>query len=79
MAKKIVLDPGWPRAKNAGFAQATQVGDTIYVAGQVAQDPDGKLFGRGDMTAQTRQVFRNCASRSRAQSTCSTPFQRSGA
>lgn len=59
MAKKIVLDPGWPRAKNAGFAQATQVGDTIYVAGQVAQDPDGKLVGRGDMTAQTRQVFRN--------------------
>jgi enamine deaminase RidA (YjgF/YER057c/UK114 family) len=59
MAKKIVLNPGWPRAKNPGFAQATQVGDTIYVAGQVAQDPDGKLVGPGDMAAQSRQVFAN--------------------
>jgi enamine deaminase RidA (YjgF/YER057c/UK114 family) len=59
MAKKIVLNPGWPRAKNPGFAQATQVGDTIYVAGQVAQDPDGKLVGPNDMAAQSRQVFAN--------------------
>ena len=59
MAKKIVLNPGWPRAKNPGFAQGTQVGDTIYVAGQVAQDPDGKLVGPGDMTRQTQQVFAN--------------------
>ena len=59
MAKKIVLDPGWPRAKKSGFAMATQVGETIYVAGQVAQDPDGKLVGQGDMTAQARQVFAN--------------------
>ncbi len=59
MSKKIVLDPGWPRAKKAGFAQATQAGDTIYVAGQVAQDPDGKLVGPGDMAAQARQVFAN--------------------
>lgn len=59
MAKKIVLDPGWPRAKKSGFAMATQVGETIYVAGQVAQDPDGKLVGQGDMAAQARQVFSN--------------------
>jgi enamine deaminase RidA (YjgF/YER057c/UK114 family) len=59
MAKKIVLNPGWPRAKNPGFAQATQVGDTIYVAGQVAQDPDGNLVGPNDMAAQSRQVFAN--------------------
>lgn len=59
MAKKIVLNPGWPRAKKSGFAMATQVGETIYVAGQVAQDPDGKLVGQGDMAAQARQVFAN--------------------
>jgi 2-iminobutanoate/2-iminopropanoate deaminase len=59
MAKKIVLNPGWPRASKSGFAMATQVGETIYVAGQVAQDPDGGLVGPGDMTAQTRQVFAN--------------------
>jgi len=61
MAQKIILDPGWPRAKKAGFAMGTQVGDTIYVAGQIAQDPDGKLVGAGDMTAQARQVFANIA------------------
>ena len=59
MPRKIILDPGWPRAKKAGFAMGTQVGDTIYVAGQVAQDPDGKLVGAGDMAAQARQVFAN--------------------
>jgi len=59
MTGKIILDPGWPRAKKAGFAMGTQVGDTIYVAGQVAQDPDGKLVGAGDMKAQARQVFTN--------------------
>ena len=59
MPRKIILDPGWPRAKKAGFAQGTQIGDTIYVAGQVAQDPDGKLVGPGDMKAQARQVFAN--------------------
>ena len=59
MPRKIILDPGWPRVKKAGFAQGTQIGDTIYVAGQVAQDPEGKLVGPGDMKAQARQVFAN--------------------
>ena len=59
MPRKVVLDPGWPRVRNAGFAMGTQVGDTIYVAGQVAQDPDGAMVGKGDMKAQARQVFAN--------------------
>lgn len=59
MARKIILNPDWPRAKSSPFAMATQVGDTIYVAGQVAMDPDGKIVGSGDMTAQSRQVFDN--------------------
>jgi 2-iminobutanoate/2-iminopropanoate deaminase len=59
MPGKIILDPGWPRVRTAGFAMGTQVGDTIYVAGQVAQDPDGNLVGPGDMIAQARQVFAN--------------------
>lgn len=59
MTKKKVLNPDWPRAKTAGFAQAVQVGDTIYVAGQVAQDPDGGLVGEDDMTRQAEQIFAN--------------------
>ncbi len=32
---------------------------TIYIAGQVALDKDGKVVGAGDMKAQTEQVFKN--------------------
>ena len=59
--KKEVLNPAWPRAGKSGFAMGMKVGDTIYVAGQVAQDPDGNTVGVGDMTAQARQVFANIA------------------
>lgn len=34
-------------------------GTTIFVAGQVAMNPQGELVGRGDFAAQMRQVFRN--------------------
>ena len=32
---------------------------TIYIAGQVALDKDGKVVGAGDMKAQAEQVFKN--------------------
>lgn len=31
----------------------------IYVSGQIAQDAQGNLVGRGDLAAQTDQVFQN--------------------
>ncbi len=34
-------------------------GRTIYVSGQVAFDAKGQLVGRGDLAAQTAQVFAN--------------------
>lgn len=35
-------------------------GDTvIYISGQVALDANGQLVGKGDIKAQTHQVFRN--------------------
>lgn len=34
-------------------------GKTIYIAGQVALDAKGQLVGKGDLAAQTRQVFEN--------------------
>lgn len=57
--KKVLLNPDWPRVASAGFAQAVQVGDTIYVAGQVAQDPNGDVVGENDMGRQARQIFAN--------------------
>lgn len=32
---------------------------TIYVSGQVAMDKEGKIVGKGDLRAQTKQVFEN--------------------
>lgn len=34
---------------------------TVHVSGQVALDADGAIVGRGDLSAQTEQVFRNLA------------------
>jgi len=31
----------------------------VFVAGQVAEDSEGNVVGRGDMSAQARQVFAN--------------------
>ena len=41
------------------YAHAVRMGDLIFVAGQVARDLDGSLVGKGDIRAQTEQVFKN--------------------
>jgi reactive intermediate/imine deaminase len=45
----------------AEYAQGVQVqgGSTLYIAGQVAIDTEGRLVGDGDIRAQARQVFRH--------------------
>lgn len=34
-------------------------GQTVYLKGQVALDPEGKVVGKGDMAVQLRQVLEN--------------------
>lgn len=41
------------------FAQAVKVGGMVFVSGQLARDAEGRIVGRGDMAAQTRQVIAN--------------------
>jgi reactive intermediate/imine deaminase len=38
---------------------STRGGRTIYIAGQIAFDASGQVVGKGDLAAQTRQVFEN--------------------
>jgi len=45
--------------KSPVYAHVVKAGNTIYVAGQVAQDETGQVVGRGDITAQATQVFEN--------------------
>jgi len=40
-----VIDPGWAWDDRLPLAQAKQIGNTIYVSGQVAYSPEGKLVG----------------------------------
>ena len=40
---------------------STRGGKTVYIAGQVAFDARGQLVGKGDLAAQTKQVFDNLA------------------
>ncbi len=42
-----------------GYSHAAKAGNTLYIAGQVAQDVDGNLVGQGDFEAQVRQVYTN--------------------
>jgi enamine deaminase RidA (YjgF/YER057c/UK114 family) len=36
-----------------------KIGKQIYIAGQTSVDEKGNLVGKGDIEAQTRQVFKN--------------------
>lgn len=42
-----------------GYSHAAKAGNLVFVAGQIAQDADGRLVGRGDIEAQAQQVFEN--------------------
>jgi 2-iminobutanoate/2-iminopropanoate deaminase len=43
------------------YSQGVKVsgGTTLYISGQVAQDKDGHIVGKGDFAAQARQVLTN--------------------
>jgi 2-iminobutanoate/2-iminopropanoate deaminase len=42
-----------------GYSQAMQVGDTLYISGQVAHDAEGNFVGEGDIEAQLTATFEN--------------------
>ena len=58
MPREVIQPKGlWdPRPR---FAQVVKIGTQIYIAGQTAVDENGIVVGRGDIEAQTRQVFKN--------------------
>lgn len=60
-----VFGQGIERINPAGMTQPTayhhlvKVGNLLFIAGQVALDPEGHLVGENDMKAQVRQVLEN--------------------
>lgn len=45
--------------KTTGYSHAAKAGGFVFLAGQIAQDAEGNLVGRGDIEAQAVQVFEN--------------------
>lgn len=43
------------------YSQAVKVGDTVYLSGQIALDPQTKQMIEGDVVAQANRVFQNLA------------------
>ena len=46
-------------ANPLGYSHVVKDGKTVYVAGQLARDSEGKTVGVGDFSAQAEQVFNN--------------------
>jgi reactive intermediate/imine deaminase len=42
-----------------GYSHAARAGNTLYIAGQIAKDKEGRLVGKGDFEAQVHQVHTN--------------------
>jgi enamine deaminase RidA (YjgF/YER057c/UK114 family) len=51
--------PTLPKPVGYSHAWEVQGGKTVYIAGQVAFDKEGRVVGRGDLVAQFRQVCEN--------------------
>ena len=58
--KKAFLNPdGVAKSPYYTHAVAVEGGKTIYISGQVALNAEGQIVGKGDLRAQTVQVFEN--------------------
>jgi len=53
------INPPGVHTPQANYSHVTRVGNTLYISGQLALDPDGKLVGEGDAEAQAEQCYRN--------------------
>lgn len=50
---------GMPWESLYGYSQAVQVGDTVYVSGQLSHDRHGDFIGTGDFELQLRTSLEN--------------------
>jgi reactive intermediate/imine deaminase len=63
--RKIIQSAAAPQAIGS-YSQAVQVGDTVYLSGQIALDPATMQLVAGDSHAEIRRVFDNLAAVSAA-------------
>jgi reactive intermediate/imine deaminase len=58
--RKTIQTPAAPQAIGS-YSQAVQVGDTVYLSGQIPLDPTTMQLVAGDIHAEIRRVFDNLA------------------
>jgi enamine deaminase RidA (YjgF/YER057c/UK114 family) len=62
MERKFINPEGLVRPGAYTPVVTVQGGRTLYISGQVPQDAGGNVVGKGDLLAQTEQVYRNLQS-----------------
>ncbi len=60
MGKKVITTDEAPAAIGV-YSQAVQVGNTVWVSGQIPLDPQTKELVKGGIEAEIHQVFKNLA------------------
>ena len=59
MAREIIHPASVHSTEGVGYSHVAKAGDTVFIAGQIALDPGGNPVGKGDIEAQTHQVYAN--------------------
>jgi 2-iminobutanoate/2-iminopropanoate deaminase len=57
--RRVIATDAAPKAL-AVYSQAVQVGDALYLAGQIGFDPATRKLVEGGVQAETRQAIENC-------------------
>jgi aminoacrylate peracid reductase len=52
-----IIDPGWSYSQGYTFSSAVRRGNLLFISGLTATDEGGAMVGKGDIVAQTRQIF----------------------
>ena len=55
----LVPNSNWPQSFT--FSPGVRVGNLVFLSGTTATDDKGRMVGKGDIVAQTRQIFRKFA------------------
>ncbi len=61
MTREILQPTSVHSTAGIGYSHAAIVGDTLYIAGQIALDRSGRLVGKDDIELQAQQVYANLA------------------
>tara|TARA_B100000686_G_scaffold17501_1_gene16278 strand:- start:632 stop:1024 length:393 start_codon:yes stop_codon:yes gene_type:complete len=57
MATEVIKSKLLPSFENVGIAHAVRNENFVFISGQIPLDPEGNIVGKGDVRAQTVQIY----------------------